>query len=66
MGTIRLESVEKWFDEVHVIKGVDLAIADGEFAIFVGPSGCGKSTLLRLISGLEDTTLGKIITMQRP
>ena len=61
MGTIRLESIEKWFGPAQVIKGVDLAIGDGEFVIFVGPSGCGKSTLLRLISGLEEATVGKII-----
>ena len=61
MGTISLEGVEKWFDEVQVIKGIDLAVAHGEFVIFVGPSGCGKSTLLRLISGLEEATVGKII-----
>ena len=61
MGTIQLDGVEKWFGEVQVIKGVDLAVADGELVIFVGPSGCGKSTLLRLISGLEEATLGDII-----
>ncbi|WP_136658962.1 ABC transporter ATP-binding protein [Nitratireductor sp. XY-223] len=61
MGSIRLENVEKWFGEVQVIKGVDLDIADGEFVIFVGPSGCGKSTLLRMISGLEETSRGKIL-----
>ncbi len=61
MGTIRLEGVEKWFGEAQVIKGVDLAVGDGEFVIFVGPSGCGKSTLLRLVSGLEEATVGKII-----
>ena len=61
MGSIRLENVEKWFGEVQVIKGVDLDIADGEFVIFVGPSGCGKSTLLRMISGLEETSRGKVL-----
>ncbi len=61
MGTIRLEGIEKWFDEVQVIKGVDLAVGDGEFVVFVGPSGCGKSTLLRLVSGLEEATLGSIV-----
>ena len=61
MGSIRLENVEKWFGDVQVIKGVDLDIADGEFVIFVGPSGCGKSTLLRMISGLEETSRGKIL-----
>jgi multiple sugar transport system ATP-binding protein len=61
MGAIELKSVEKWFGEVQVIKGVDLSIADGEFVIFVGPSGCGKSTLLRMIAGLEETSRGQVV-----
>jgi len=60
MGQITLSRVRKSFGDVHVIPGVDLEIADGEFVVFVGPSGCGKSTLLRLIAGLEDTTSGTI------
>ena len=60
MGAIRLEKVEKWFDDIQVIKGVDIEIHDGEFVVFVGPSGCGKSTLLRMIAGLEDTSRGTI------
>ena len=60
MGSIALNSVEKWFGNVQVIKGVDLNIQDGEFVVFVGPSGCGKSTLLRMIGGLEDTSRGAI------
>ena len=61
MGSVKLESVEKWFADVQVIKGIDLDIDDGELVIFVGPSGCGKSTLLRLIAGLEETSRGKIL-----
>lgn len=60
MGAIELKSMEKWFDQAHVIKGVDLTIQDGEFIVFVGPSGCGKSTLLRMIGGLEDISRGRI------
>ena len=60
MGAITLERVTKAFGDVTVIPGVDLEIADGEFAVFVGPSGCGKSTLLRLIAGLEDVTSGRL------
>lgn len=60
MGSIKLEAVEKWYDKVQVIKGIDLDISDGEFIVFVGPSGCGKSTLLRMIGGLEDTSRGAI------
>ncbi len=61
MGSIALNSVEKWFGKVQVIKGIDLDIAEGEFIIFVGPSGCGKSTLLRMIAGLEETSRGQIM-----
>jgi ABC-type sugar transport system ATPase subunit len=57
---LTLKGVRKAFGTVAVIHGVDLAIADGEFIVFVGPSGCGKSTLLRIIAGLEDVTDGEI------
>jgi len=58
LAVIKLESIHKTFDEVSVIKGVDIEINDGEFVVFVGPSGSGKSTLLRMIAGLEDITSG--------
>jgi len=61
VGSIQLKSVRKAFGAVNVINGVDLAIEDGEFAVFVGPSGCGKSTFLRLIAGLEDLTSGQVL-----
>jgi lactose/L-arabinose transport system ATP-binding protein len=60
MSGVTLENVVKRYGEVQVIHGVDLAIADGEFCVFVGPSGCGKSTLLRMVAGLEETTDGSI------
>ena len=60
MAGVKLTDVKKSFGDVHVIHGVDLEIDDGDFIVFVGPSGCGKSTLLRLVSGLEDTSSGKI------
>ena len=61
MASIQLQSIEKWFDDVQVIKGVDLDIAEGEFIVLVGPSGCGKSTLLRILAGLEDATHGSLL-----
>jgi multiple sugar transport system ATP-binding protein len=61
MGKIELKGVEKAFEAVKVIQGVDLVVEDGSFVVFVGPSGCGKSTLLRLIAGLEDATSGAIL-----
>ncbi|MCY4461868.1 MAG: sn-glycerol-3-phosphate ABC transporter ATP-binding protein UgpC [Albidovulum sp.] len=60
MTDVVLSGIWKSFDEVDVIKGVDLNIRTGEFIVFVGPSGCGKSTLLRLIAGLEDLTAGEV------
>ncbi|NND92424.1 MAG: sn-glycerol-3-phosphate ABC transporter ATP-binding protein UgpC [Granulosicoccus sp.] len=58
--TLELKDIRKSFGPVDVIHGIDLAIEDGEFVVFVGPSGCGKSTLLRLIAGLDDPTSGDI------
>jgi len=60
MAGLSLHSVKKRFGQTEVITGVDLAVEDGEFVVFVGPSGCGKSTLLRMIAGLESTTEGRI------
>jgi lactose/L-arabinose transport system ATP-binding protein len=60
MSGLTLRNVKKSFGAVHIIKGVDLDINEGEFCVFVGPSGCGKSTLLRLIAGLEEATAGTI------
>ncbi|TNC51661.1 ABC transporter ATP-binding protein [Rubellimicrobium rubrum] len=61
MARIELKNVRKSFGGLEVIKGVDMRIEDGEFAVFVGPSGCGKSTLLRMIAGLETITSGSFV-----
>ena len=60
MTKVQLHQAVKAYDDLEVIHGVDIDIADGEFCVFVGPSGCGKSTLLRMIAGLEETTAGRI------
>ena len=60
MGSLNLRDIRKSFGTHEVLKGIDLAVEDGEFVIFVGPSGCGKSTLLRVIAGLEDASSGSI------
>jgi sn-glycerol 3-phosphate transport system ATP-binding protein len=61
MATVDLVDVRKVYPgNVEAVKGVSLAIADGEMVVLVGPSGCGKSTLLRMIAGLETVTGGTI------
>jgi multiple sugar transport system ATP-binding protein len=60
MAAVSIAAVHKYFGSTQVIRGVDIAIADGEFCVLVGPSGCGKSTLLRMIAGLEEISQGEI------
>jgi multiple sugar transport system ATP-binding protein len=57
--------VKKAFGATQILKGVDLEIAEGSFAVLVGPSGCGKSTLLRLVAGLEEADEGRITLASR-
>ncbi len=61
MASLELKGVVKRYGASTVIHGVDLAVEDGEFVVFVGPSGCGKSTLLRMISGLEAVSEGDLL-----
>ncbi len=61
MAQVAIRGVRKRFGSTTVIHGVDIDIADGEFAVLVGPSGCGKTTLLRMIAGLEEITEGEIL-----
>ena len=60
MASVQIRGIQKYFGSTHVIRGVDIDIEDGQFAVLVGPSGCGKSTLLRMLAGLEEITEGEI------
>lgn len=51
----------KSFDQLDVLKGIDLTVAQGERVALIGPSGSGKTTLLRCINHLERPTRGKIL-----
>ena len=53
MVSVDIVQVYKSFDQLEVIHGIDVSIADGAFVVLVGPSGCGKSTLLRMVAGLK-------------
>jgi multiple sugar transport system ATP-binding protein len=61
MARIELRQVQKRYGDNLVIPGVDLAIEEGEFMVFVGPSGCGKSTMLRMLAGLEGISGGDVL-----
>lgn len=61
MTAITLNSINKRFGPVHVLKDISLEFDKGEFVVLVGPSGCGKSTLLRMIAGLEPVSSGDMI-----
>ncbi|MDH4325792.1 MAG: ATP-binding cassette domain-containing protein, partial [Betaproteobacteria bacterium] len=58
---IEIKGVNKWFGAFHVLKNVDLAVAQGEKIVICGPSGSGKSTLVRLINRLESHQEGRIV-----
>ena len=60
MASLTISNVKKHFGPLHILKGIDIAIDDGEFLVLVGPSGCGKSTLLNMIAGLDTITDGEI------
>jgi sn-glycerol 3-phosphate transport system ATP-binding protein len=61
MAEVLIRGVRKTYPGgVEAIKGVDCAVADGEFLVMLGPSGCGKSTLLRMVAGLEAITGGEV------
>jgi sn-glycerol 3-phosphate transport system ATP-binding protein/multiple sugar transport system ATP-binding protein len=55
-----VRGVKKAFGEQPILRGVDVEIPEGSFAVLVGSSGCGKSTLLRLVAGLEQADEGTI------
>jgi len=50
---------------VDILRGIDLAVAEGEAVGLVGPSGSGKSTLLMIVAGLEKPTRGRVVVAGR-
>ena len=60
MAALTLRGIRKTLGKNLILRGIDLAIGDGELAVLVGPSGCGKSTLLRTVAGLEEPDEGTL------
>ena len=58
---VEFKNVDKWFDDFHVLKNIDLKVLTGEKIVICGPSGSGKSTLVRCINSLEQHNSGNII-----
>ena len=57
---IRIEGMNKWFGDLHVLRDINLTVHVGERIVICGPSGCGKSTLIRCINRLEEHQDGTV------
>ena len=60
MNLLSVENVTAGYGDIQVLWGVDLGVERGEIVALIGSNGAGKSTLLRTISGLIETTSGRI------
>jgi putative ABC transport system ATP-binding protein len=65
MGAVQVRNVRKTYvrdrQQIPVLDGLSLEIAEGEFVALMGPSGSGKTTLLNLIGGIDQPTSGEMI-----
>ncbi|TXE81588.1 amino acid ABC transporter ATP-binding protein [Campylobacter peloridis] len=60
MSILKIQNLQKYYDDHHVLKDINLEVKQKEVVVILGPSGCGKSTLLRCINGLEEMADGAI------
>lgn len=58
---IEISALNKWYDDYHALKDIDLQVAHGERIVICGPSGSGKSTLIRCVNSLEQHNSGRIV-----
>jgi ABC-type polar amino acid transport system ATPase subunit len=60
VAIVEARGIHKHFGALHVLKGVDLVLAERELVFVIGPSGSGKSTLLRCLNRLEEPSSGSV------
>lgn len=60
MSVLEIRNIHKSFDQLHVLKGLDITVEQGDVIAILGPSGSGKTTLLRCINFLETAEEGEI------
>ena len=58
---VRIKGLHKSYDDLEVLRGIDIDVHRGEVVVVLGPSGSGKSTMLRCVNLLEKPTGGQII-----
>jgi general L-amino acid transport system ATP-binding protein len=59
--TIEIDGLNKWYGSFHVLRDINLSVAERERIVICGPSGSGKSTLIRCINRLEEHQEGSIV-----
>ncbi|SDV01290.1 putative spermidine/putrescine transport system ATP-binding protein [Microlunatus sagamiharensis] len=58
---VRLEGLERHYGATRALDGLDLTLHPGELVALLGPSGCGKTTALRILAGLDEPTVGRVV-----
>ena len=66
MNAITITELHKYYAKLHVLRGLNLSVTQGECVILLGANGCGKSTLMRCLNGLAPHDQGNIQILGEP